>query len=282
MDSLINRGGTPKGGEIAYRAAQANRSGDGPMTGRLDGKTAIVIGGARGIGAGVCEVFVREGAKILLADIEPALGEGIAARFPGRVTFATADISRRADMQRLAASALERFGRIDILAQVAGIYPNHLIEDLSEEEWDRVLDINLKGAFLAIQACFPAMKRQRYGRIVLMGSITGPLVSQLGYAHYSASKAGLVGLAKAVAVEGAAHGITVNVVEPGNVETENARRAMGDAGMDKMSEAALLKRLATTVEIGEAVAFLASDQAAYITGTSLVLDGGQTLPEARL
>ena len=252
------------------------------MSGRLDGKIAIVIGGARGIGAGACEVFVREGAQVLLADVETALGESLAARYAGRLTFATADISKRADMQRLAALALERHGRIDLLAQVAGIYPNHLIEDLSEAEWDRVLDINLKGAFLAIQACFPAMKQQRCGRIVLMGSITGPIVSQLGYAHYSASKAGLVGLAKAAAVEGAEHGITVNVVEPGNVETESARRAMGDAGMDKMGEAALLKRLATPVEIGEAMAFLVSDQAAYITGQTLVLDGGQTLPEARL
>jgi len=248
----------------------------------LDGKIAIVIGGARGIGAGTLEVFMREGAKVLLADIETRQGEALVARFGDRASFVAADISKRADMQRVTATALERYGRIDILAQVAGIYPNHLIEDLSEEEWDRVLDINLKGAFLAIQACFPAMKKQRYGRIVLMGSITGPHVSQLGYAHYSASKAGLVGLAKAAAVEGAAHGITVNVVEPGNVETESARRAMGDSGMEKMAEAALLKRLATTVEIGEAVAFLASDQAAYITGTNLVLDGGQTLPEARL
>jgi 3-oxoacyl-[acyl-carrier protein] reductase len=252
------------------------------MSGRLEGKVAVVIGGARGIGAGACEVFVREGAKVLLADVETALGEGVVARFPGRVTFMSADISKRADMQRLAAAALERHGRIDILAQVAGIYPNHLIEDLSEEEWDRVLDVNLKGAFLAIQACFPAMKKQRYGRIVLMGSITGPIVSQAGYAHYSASKAGLVGLARAAAIEGAPHGITVNVVEPGNVDTENARRVVGKEGMDKMGEAALLKRLAQPVEIGEAMAFLASDQAGYITGTTLVLDGGQTLPEARL
>ena len=142
------------------------------MTGRLDGKSAIIIGGARGIGAGACEVFVREGATVLLADIETQQGEGVVGRFPDRAAFMTADISKRADMQHLAASALERRGRIDILAQVAGIYPNHLIEDLAEEEWDRVLDINLKGAFLAIQAVFPAMKRQRYGRIVLTGSLS--------------------------------------------------------------------------------------------------------------
>jgi 3-oxoacyl-[acyl-carrier protein] reductase len=251
------------------------------MTGRLDGKIAVVIGGVRGIGAGACEVFMREGAKVLLADVETALGEKLAAQSGDRLAFVTADISKRADMQRLAKTALERHGRIDILAQVAGIYPNHLIEELSEEEWDRVLDINLKGAFLAIQACFPTMRKQKYGRIVLMGSITGPLVSQVGYAHYSASKAGLVGLARAAALEGAPYGITVNVVEPGNVDTESARRAMGDALMDKMAETAALKRLAMPVEIGEAMAFLCSDQAGYITGTSLVIDGGQTLPEAK-
>lgn len=251
------------------------------MSGRLDGKIAVVIGGARGIGAGVCEVFVREGATVLMADIEKGQGEALVARFGAQASFTTADISKRADMQRLAATAVERHGRIDILAQVAGIYPNSLIENLSEEEWDRVLDINLKGAFLAIQACFPAMKKRRYGRIVLMGSITGPLVSQAGFAHYSASKAGLVGLARAAAIEGAPHGITVNVVEPGNVDTENARRVSGSDVMDRMGEAALLKRLAKPTEIGEAMAFLASDQAAYMTGTTLVMDGGQTLPELR-
>jgi 3-oxoacyl-[acyl-carrier protein] reductase len=252
------------------------------LAGRLEGKTAIVVGGSRGIGAAVVEVFVREGAYAVLADIDAELGRQVVARFPGRAEFMPGDIARRDDMQRLATATAERRGRIDILAQVAGIYPNHLIEDISETEWDRVLGINLKGPFLAIQACFPFMKRQRYGRIVLTGSITGPIVSQLGYAHYSASKAGIEGLARAVAVEGAAHGITVNVVEPGNVDTENARKVVGDAEMEQMGQASLLKRLALPVEVGDAMAFLASDQAAYITGTTLVLDGGQTLPEARL
>jgi len=251
------------------------------MAGRLDGKIALIIGGARGIGEGAAEVFVREGAAVVLADINAGLGEAVVARFPGRASFETADISRRSDMQRLAAATLGRHGRIDILAQVAGIYPSHPIEEITEVEWDHVLGVNLKGAFLAIQAAFPAMKRQRYGRIVLMGSITGPLVSQAGYAHYSASKAGLEGLARAAAIEGAPFGITVNVVEPGNVDTANARQVAGSAYMDKMGEAALLKRLARPQEIGEAMAFLASDAAAYITGTTLVLDGGQTLPELR-
>lgn len=252
-----------------------------PTVGRLEDRIALVIGGARGIGAGAVEVFIREGATVVLADVNAALGEAVVARFPGRATFETADIARHDDMQRLAATTLERHGRIDILAQVAGIYPNHPIEEITEAEWDRVLGVNLKGAFLAIQAIFPAMKRRRYGRIVLMGSITGPLVSQAGYAHYSASKAGLEGLARAAAIEGAPFGITVNVVEPGNVDTANAREVAGSDYMDRMGEAALLKRLARPTEIGDAMAFLASDAAGYITGTTLVLDGGQTLPELR-
>jgi len=252
------------------------------MAGRLEGRIAVLVGGSRGIGAATVKVFVKEGAKVMLADIDASMGENLASHFPGRVEFMAADISSRPDMQRLAVAAIERYGRIDILAQIAGIYPSHRIEDIPEPEWDRVLDVNLKGAFLAIQACFPAMKRQRYGRIVLTGSITGPIVSQPGYAHYSASKAGLEGLARAAAVEGAAYGITVNVLEPGNVDTENARQVVGDAAMERMGQATLLGRLALPVEVGNAVAFLASDQAAYITGQTLVLDGGQTLPEARI
>jgi len=253
-----------------------------PMAGRLDGKTAIVIGGSRGIGASVVEVFVAEGASVVLADIEDDLGSAVVARYPGRAAVVRADISRRDDMQRLVQATVDRHGRVDILAQVAGIYPQNLIENISEAEWDRVMAVNLKGPFLAIQACFPVMKRQRYGRIVLTGSITGPIVSWPEHAHYSASKAGMEGLARCAAIEGAAHGITVNVVAPGNVDTENVRAVVGDGQMEQMAQAAPLKRLCLPIEVGDAMAFLASDQAAYITGQSLVLDGGQTLPEARL
>jgi len=252
------------------------------MAGRLDGRTAIVLGGARGIGEGVVAVLVREGARVVMGDLLSDLGADVVARHRDSAEFVQADMSKRADMQRLAAHTLERHGRIDILCQVAGIYPNHLIEDIPEEEWDRVLAVNLKGPFLAIQACFPAMKRQRYGRILLTGSITGPHVTWPEHAHYSASKAGLVGLAKSAALEGAAFGITANVVEPGNVDTANVRRERGPEHMVTMAKAVPLGRLAQPEEIGEAMAFLASDAAGYITGTTLVLDGGQILPEARL
>jgi 3-oxoacyl-[acyl-carrier protein] reductase len=252
------------------------------MAGRLDGRTAIVLGGARGIGEGVVAVLVREGARVVMGDLLSELGADVVARHRDKAEFVQADMSKRADMQRVAAHTLERYGRIDILCQVAGIYPTHLIEDIPEEEWDRVLAVNLKGPFLAIQACFPAMKRQRYGRILLTGSITGPHVTWPEHAHYAASKAGLVGLAKTAALEGAAFGITANVVEPGNVETANVRRERGAEHMITMAKAVPLGRLALPEEIGEAMAFLASDAAGYITGTTLVLDGGQLLPEARL
>src|SRR6202008_3671533 len=119
-----------------------------------------------------------------------------------RAEYVRADISSHADMQRLAETTAARHGRVDILVQVAGIYPQNLIENISEAEWDRVLGVNLKGPFLAIQACFPAMKRQRYGRILLTSSITGPHVTWPEHAHYAASKAGLVGLARTAALEG--------------------------------------------------------------------------------
>lgn len=252
------------------------------MSGRLNDKVAIVIGGSMGIGAAVVDVFVNEGADVVLADINAELGEAVAREFPGRVQFVRADIASRADMEHLAKATLDTHGRIDILVQVAGIFPLNPIEAISEAEWDRVMAVNLKGPFLAIQACFPAMKQQRYGRIVLTGSITGPLVSYPDHAHYSASKAGLEGLARCAALEGAAHGITVNVVAPGNVDTASVRAACGDDVMDKMAESAPLRRLAQPREIGDAIAFLASDAAAYMTGKSLVLDGGQTLPEGKI
>ncbi|MBL8582269.1 MAG: SDR family oxidoreductase [Rhizobiaceae bacterium] len=252
------------------------------MRGRLEGKTAIVLGGSRGIGRAVVEAFVQEGAAVVLADVNDQLGTSLAGTFPDRVSYMHADIASRTDMQNVVQATQDLHGRIDILAQVAGIYPLNPIEKISEDEWDRVLAVNLKGPFLAIQACFPVMKRQRYGRIVLTGSITGPLVSYPDHAHYSASKAGLEGLARCAAIEGAEFGITVNVVAPGNVDTENVRAEVGDEIMDSMALSTPLKRLATPAEVAETTLFLASDAAAYMTGRSLVLDGGQTLLEGKL
>ncbi len=252
------------------------------MAGRLQDQVAIVVGGSRGVGEGVVDVFIREGAMVELADISDEEGAEVVARHGGRARYTHGDTASRADMQALAAATVERHGRIDVLAHVAGIYPAASIEDMTEELWDRVMAVNVKGAFLAIQACFPHMKARRHGRIALTGSITGMHVTWPELAHYSASKAALVGLARAAALEGAAFGITCNVVAPGNVDTKNVRRLFGDAHVTKMASAVPLGRCARPDEIGESMAFLCSEAGSYITGTTLILDGGQILPEAPL
>jgi 3-oxoacyl-[acyl-carrier protein] reductase len=243
---------------------------------------AIVIGAARGIGAGIAERFLEEGASVLIADTEKALGEATAARLgkTGPAAFLYADISEKAGAEALVAEAAKRFGgRIDILVQNAGIYPWTLIENTPADEWDRVLAVNLKGTFLAAQACLKPMRAQRYGRMVFTSSITGPRVSSPGHGHYSASKGGINGFIKAAALEFAGYGITVNGVEPGNILTEGVKQHRSAEFIASMEANIPLGRLGTPRDVANAVLFLASDEAEYITGTTIIIDGGQTLPE---
>ena len=160
--------------------------------------------------------------------------------------------------------------------QNAGIYPWTLIEGISAEEWDQVLGVNLRGTFLAAQAALKPMKAQHYGRMVFTSSITGPRVSSPGHGHYSASKAGINGFIRAASVEFAGYGITVNGVEPGNILTKQHRSAAFIAAMEAMVP---LGRLGTPRDVANAVLFLASDDAEYITGTTIIVDGGQIVPE---
>jgi len=253
------------------------------MTGRLAGKTAIVIGSARGIGKAVAAAFGREGARLAIVDRNEAEGAATAAGFAAsgiEAIFIAGDVGRHDDMRRVAEHVVGRFGRIDILCQNAGIFPQTLIDDITEEEWDSVLAVNLKGTFLAVQACLPVMSRQGYGRIVLTSSITGPRVGQPRNAHYSASKAGMIGFMRTAAIEFARRGITINAVEPGNILTEGIQSGGHDASFFREQEAAIpMGRLGRTEEVAQAYVFLASDEASYITGQSIVVDGGQVLPE---
>lgn len=196
-----------------------------------------------------------------------------------RARFLPADVARRADAENAVATATETFGTLDILVQNAGIFPWTLIEDIEPEEWDAVLSINLKGTFLAARAALPVMKAKRYGRMVFTSSITGPRVTSPGHGHYAASKAGINGFIKSAALEFSGFGITVNGVEPGNVLTEGMVAQRSPAFIQSMADAVPLGRLGTPRDIANAVLFLASDEAAYITGTTLTVDGGQTLPE---
>jgi 3-oxoacyl-[acyl-carrier protein] reductase len=249
------------------------------MSGRLEGRTALVVGAARGIGAGIAERFVEEGAKVMIADTEGEAGNATAQRLGGR--FVAIDISKKSEAERAVGETIAAFGGLDIVVQNAGIYPWSLIENIEPEEWDAVLGVNLRGTYLIARAALPHMKAKRYGRMVFTSSITGPRVTSPGHGHYSASKAGINGFIKAAALEFSAYGITVNGVEPGNILTEGMKLHRSAAFIRNMEEAVPLGRLGTPRDIANATLFLASDEAAYITGTTIVVDGGQTLPEGK-
>jgi 3-oxoacyl-[acyl-carrier protein] reductase len=249
------------------------------MSGRLSGKVALIVGAARGIGAGIAERFREEGARLVIADTEAEAGAATAKRLKGE--FVATDISKLADAERAVAAALAAFGDLHIVVQNAGIYPWSLIEDISPEEWDMVLGVNLRGVFLISRAALPHMKAKRYGRFVFTSSITGPRVTSPGHGHYSASKAGINGFIKSAALEFSGYNITVNGVEPGNILTESIEKQRSPAFIQSMVDSIPLGRLGTPRDVAQAALFLASDEAAYITGTTIIVDGGQTLPEGK-
>lgn len=245
----------------------------------IAGRSVVVTGGTRGIGRGIAAVFARNGARVLVTGRDTAAGEKAAAGIGDDVHFLQADVSNREDCQRMAATAVERFGGIDVLCANAGIFPAARIEEMTEDDLDLVLGVNLKGTMLTVQACLPALKRSVHGRIILTSSITGPITGFPGWTHYGASKAGQLGYMRTAAIELASSGITVNAVLPGNIATEG----LGDLGANytsQMTQAIPMRRLGTVDDIGYAALFLATDEANYITGQTIVIDGGQVLPES--
>lgn len=251
------------------------------MTDRLLGRVALLFGAARGIGEGIAERFTQEGARVMICDTDSAAGKVTAQRLGGPeiARFMAGDISREDNVQAVVDATISAFGQIDILVQNAGIYPWHLIEDTTVEEWDRVNAVNLKGTFLAARTCLAPMRARGYGRMVFTSSITGPRVTSPGHGHYSATKAGINGFIKAAAIEFSGFGITVNGVEPGNILTDGMKEHRSPEFIRGMERSIPLGRLGTPRDIANAVLFLASDEAEYITGTTIIVDGGQTLPE---
>lgn len=249
---------------------------------RLDGQVAIITGGAQGIGLGIATVLSSEGANVVIADIDGDAASSAASKISdsgARALAVRVDVTAEADVNNLAAETIRHFGRIDILAANAGIYPHIPLSGLKVGDWNRVMAINVTGAVLAIQACTPAMTERGYGRIVLTSSITGSVVGQPGYTHYGASKAAMLGLMRSAALELAPAGITVNAVLPGNIRTPGFTD-LGAEHERRMLAAIPAHRFGEPEDVGWAVRFLASREAAYITGQTLIIDGGQVLPES--
>jgi 3-oxoacyl-[acyl-carrier protein] reductase len=248
----------------------------------LTGRVAIVTGAARGIGRGIATVLRAAGADVVVTDIDDTAGQEVAAEIDPGGSHAVAmrcDVTQQQDVEDMAALAIERWGRIDILAANAGIFPHISLADIGIADFDRIMAINVRGALLAIQACMPVMTAQAYGRIVLTSSITGSVVGQPGYAHYGATKAAMLGLMRSAALEVAAAGITVNAVLPGNIATPGFAD-LGPEHVARMLAAIPLNRFGQPEDVGWAVRFLASAEAGYITGQTLIIDGGQVLPES--
>jgi 3-oxoacyl-[acyl-carrier protein] reductase len=247
----------------------------------LTDQVAIITGAGQGIGRAVAGVLAAEGATIAVTDVDQGRADQAAAelREAGHTASGHAvDVTDRAAVDAMTQAVLSEHGRIDILAAVAGIYPYSAIGEITSAEWSRVMDTNVLGALHALQACLPAMRARGYGRIVLMSSITGAITGQVGHAHYGASKAAMLGMMRTAAVELAQEGITVNAVMPGNVRTEGVA-SFGPEHEARTASGIPMKRLAEPAEVGWAVRYFASPEAAYVTGQTLVIDGGQVLPE---
>jgi len=212
----------------------------------------------------------EEAAKGAVAELAAAGGEA---------SYVLGDVSRREDCRAIAAAAAERLGGIDVLCANAGIFPDGRLEDLTEDDLDQVFGTNLKGKILSVQACLPALAASGRGRVILTSSITGPITGFPGWTHYGASKAGQLGFMRTAAIELAPRRVTVNAVLPGNIVTEGLA-GLGEDYMAGMAASIPLRRLGSVEDIGYAALFLATDEAGYITGQTIVVDGGQVLPES--
>ena len=249
----------------------------------LEGRSVVVTGGSKGIGKGIARVFARDGARVLIAARDEAAlrdaAQEITSEGHGSVETVVADVSKVEDCRRMAEVAVELFGGIDVLCANAGVFPEKPLVEMTEEDVDSVLACNLKGTMFSVQACLPALEASGHGRVVVTSSITGPITGFPGWSHYGASKAAQLGFLRTAAIELAPKKVTVNAVMPGNIATEGLEE-MGEDYIRGMEAAIPQHRLGTVEDIGHAALFFASDEAGYITGQTLVVDGGQVLPES--
>lgn len=246
------------------------------MKSELAGKTAMVTGAAQGLGRAIAESLAGAGASVVLADVNGrrVTEAGRAIRQEGGTSLAVkADVSRLRDLDKLVSRTVEEFGRIDILVNNAGICPRTALEEITEEEWDRVLAVNLKGAFFLYQKALPWLKRKPGGCVVNIASGAGKIGGLQVGAHYSASKAGLICLTKTMALHGARFGIRANAVCPGVIGTEMTMK-LSRPQLNRYKKAIPLGRIGSEGEVAGAVLFLVSEAAGYITGEILDVNGG--------
>ncbi|CAI9410303.1 3-oxoacyl-[acyl-carrier-protein] reductase FabG [Pleomorphomonas sp. T1.2MG-36] len=245
----------------------------------LHGRTVIVTGGSRGIGKGIALRFGEAGLNVLVVSRSESDASAVARTIGPNASGFSADVSTPEGCTAMAKAALDRYGAINVLCANAGIFPAAKLSDMTPADFDHVISTNLRSTFLSVSAVLPAMTAAGSGRIVLTSSITGPVTGYPGWSHYGASKAGQLGFMRTAAIELAPKGITVNAVLPGNIFTEGLE-GMGPDYIAKMEASIPLKRLGTVADIANAALFFASEEAAYITGQTITVDGGQILPES--
>jgi len=250
---------------------------------RLAGKVAIVTGAGAGIGRATALLFAAEGAKVVVADCDPQMGAetvSLIKQEGGEATFVQVDVSKVADAERMAKAAVETYGKLDILVNNAGIYMQANALETTEEGWDRIMDVNLKGVFLCSKYCLPEMIKGGGGTIVNIGSEAG-IVGIKNQVAYNVSKSGVIALTKSTAIDFAAHNIRVNCVCPGTTETPLVKAALEKApdpvaARRAVEESRPANRLGRPEEIAAGILYLASDESPYATGAILSIDGGYT------
>ncbi len=249
--------------------------------GQLAGKVALVTGAGSGMGAAAAVALAANGARVVAADLDLAAAEATVGRISaagGEAVAIGGNVARPADVQQMVASAETNFGPVDLLADIAGVLRTTTgAELISEDEWDLVLDVNLKGVFLCSQAVIPSMKARRYGKIVILASLAGRATSTLGGAHYTASKAGVLGLSRHLARELAPYTINVNAINPGIIDTPMVQANTPPERMERVLASIPWGRLGTPEEVADLIVFLSSEASSYITGAAVDIHGGELI-----